>query len=117
MSEHPGIVFRPGPTGRRAGLVGGPDVWEAVRAIKSARSEEADLTEDGLLALVTENTGISARLLQVAIRYWASYPAEIDAEITAADAAEEQAAEEWIAGRSLAQLRPDPGAGFARDCR
>src|SRR5215472_13534584 len=59
MSEHPGIVFRPGPTGRRAGLVSGPDVWEAVRAIKSARSEETDLTEDGLLALVTENTGIS----------------------------------------------------------
>ena len=24
MSEHPGIVFRPGPTGRRAGLVSGP---------------------------------------------------------------------------------------------
>jgi hypothetical protein len=38
MSEHPGIVFRPGPTGRRAGLAGGPDVWEVVRAVKSARA-------------------------------------------------------------------------------
>ena len=26
--EHPLIVFRDGPTGRRAGLLGGPDVWE-----------------------------------------------------------------------------------------
>src|SRR5204862_517415 len=26
--EHPLITFRDGPTGRRAGLVGGPDVWE-----------------------------------------------------------------------------------------
>jgi hypothetical protein len=28
--EHPGITFRPGPTGRRAGIVGGPDVWEVI---------------------------------------------------------------------------------------
>lgn len=27
MEDHPGIVFRSGPGGRRAGLVGGPDVW------------------------------------------------------------------------------------------
>lgn len=26
--EHPRTTFREGPTGRRAGLVGGPDVWE-----------------------------------------------------------------------------------------
>jgi hypothetical protein len=26
--EHPMITFRDGPTGRRAGLIGGPDVWE-----------------------------------------------------------------------------------------
>ncbi len=32
MGEHPGIMFRPGPTGRRAGLTAGPDVWEIVRA-------------------------------------------------------------------------------------
>lgn len=31
MSEHPGIVFRPGPTGRRAGLVADPDVWKVIR--------------------------------------------------------------------------------------
>src|ERR1039458_8452339 len=36
-SEHPGITFRPGPTGRRAGLASGPDVWEVVRAVRSAR--------------------------------------------------------------------------------
>jgi hypothetical protein len=27
MAEHPGVVFRDGPTGRRAGLAAGPDVW------------------------------------------------------------------------------------------
>src|SRR5712691_11990839 len=38
MSEHPGIVFRPGPTGRRAALAAGPDVWEVVRDLKAAAS-------------------------------------------------------------------------------
>jgi len=27
----PGIVYSDGPTGRRAGLLGGPEVWEVVR--------------------------------------------------------------------------------------
>src|SRR5579859_3353306 len=79
-SEHPGIVFRPGPTGRRAGLASGPDVWEVVRAIKSARTSEPGLAEDDLLALLANNTGIPVRLLRIAVRYWASYPEEIDAE-------------------------------------
>jgi hypothetical protein len=95
VSEHPGIVFRPGPTGRRAGLAGGPDVWEAVRAIKSARAAEPGLSEDDLLAMVGGNTGVPVRLLRTAIRYWASYPAEIDAEIAAADRAEELAEQAW----------------------
>src|SRR5260370_35708798 len=56
MSEHPGIMFRPGPTGRRAPLAGGPDVWEVVRAIKSARVAEPEIADDGLLGLVADNT-------------------------------------------------------------
>ena len=37
MREFPGIVFRSGPTGRRAALADGPDVWEVVRGLKQAR--------------------------------------------------------------------------------
>jgi hypothetical protein len=92
-SERPGIVFRPGPTGRRAGLVGGPDIWEVVRAVKSAGASEPDLTEDDLLGLLAENTGLLVRLIRVAVRYWASYPDEIDAEIAAAQTAEDAAEE------------------------
>jgi hypothetical protein len=101
MSEHPGIVFRPGPTGRRAGLASGPDVWEVVRAIKSARAAEPGLAEDDLLALVSDNTGIPVRLLRIAVRYWASYSEEIDAEITAADTAEDLAEDAWRRERHL----------------
>jgi hypothetical protein len=89
MSEHPGIVFRPGPTGRRAALSAGPDVWEIVRAVKSAQTAEPELADNGLLALIADNTGTPLRLVRTAVRYWASYPDEIDAEIAAADAAEQ----------------------------
>jgi hypothetical protein len=34
-------------------------------------------------------------LLRIAIRYWASYPDEIDAEIATADRAEERAEQAW----------------------
>jgi hypothetical protein len=95
MSEQPGIVFRPGPTGRRAALAAGPDVWEIVRAVKSARTAEPELADDGLLGLIADNTGTPLRLIRAAVRYWASYPDEIDAEIAAADAAEDAAEQAW----------------------
>ena len=95
MSEHPGIVFRPGPTGRRAALAAGPDVWEIIRGVKSARTAVPELADDGLLALIADNTGTPLRLVRTAVRYWASYPDEIDAEIAAADAAEDAAEQAW----------------------
>jgi hypothetical protein len=101
MSDHPGVVFRPGPTGRRAGLITGPDVWEVVRAVKSARAHEPDLKEDGLLALVADNTGVPVRLIRAAVGYWASYPDEVDAEIAAAESAEDAAEDAWRRERRL----------------
>jgi hypothetical protein len=41
------------------------------------------------------------RSLRITIRYWASYPDEIDAEIAAADAAEETAEDAWRRERQL----------------
>jgi hypothetical protein len=100
-SEHPGIIFRSGPTGRRAGLASGPDVWEVVRAVRSARAAERDLAEDDLLALVADNTGTPLRIIRIATGYWASYPDEIDAEITAAATAEDAAEDAWRRERQL----------------
>ncbi|HVQ90782.1 MAG TPA: hypothetical protein VMU51_07075 [Mycobacteriales bacterium] len=101
MIEHPNIVFRDGSTGRRAGLVGGPDVWEIIRAVRSARAAEPELTEEEILALVETNSGVLLRLVRAALRYWSSYPAEIDAEIDAAVAAENAAEEAWRRERQL----------------
>ena len=101
MMEHPGVLFRPGPTGRRAGLAAGPDVWEVVRAVRSARAAEPELGEQELLAMLAENTGVPVRMIRVATGYWAAYPDEIDAEIAAADAAEESAEQAWRREREL----------------
>src|ERR1700682_6187484 len=34
MAEHPGVIFKDGPTGRRAALVLGPDIWEVIKAVR-----------------------------------------------------------------------------------
>jgi hypothetical protein len=72
-----------------------------IRTIKSARAAEPGLHDDDLLGLVSGNTGIVSRLLSTAVRYWAAYPEEIDAEIAIADAAEEAAEQAWLRERQL----------------
>lgn len=91
MDAHPGVVFREGPAGRRAGLAGGPDVWEVVRAIKLTRHAEPALSADEILLLVAENTGVSRKLLQLAVSYYAEFPEEVDDLVTEADRAEADA--------------------------
>ncbi|HEY3732365.1 MAG TPA: hypothetical protein VGL63_00440 [Streptosporangiaceae bacterium] len=101
MTEHPGVIFRTGPTGRRAALASGPDVWEVIRAVKSAHTAEPELARDDLLALVSDNTGVATHVLDIAVRYWAAYPDEVDSEIAAADSAEEAAEQAWLRERRL----------------
>jgi hypothetical protein len=79
MEEHPGVIFRDGPMGRRATLVGGPDVWEVIRALRSARTAEPMLAEPELIELVADNGGLAARLVRIALDYWAAHPDEVDA--------------------------------------
>jgi hypothetical protein len=76
MREFPGIVFRPGPTGRRAALADGPDVWEVVRGLKQARSGRADVIE-----LLMASTNLRRDQIRLAADYYAAYPDEIDARI------------------------------------
>lgn len=76
MRELPGIVFRPGPTGRRAALADGPDVWEIVRGLKQARAGEGNPIER-LMA----STNLRKDQIRLAADYYAAYPEEIDARI------------------------------------
>jgi hypothetical protein len=89
MDEHPGIVFRGGPTGRRAALAGGPDLWEVLTTLKSgkARGEKAISATADLLSLTDSQ-------VRTAVRYYGAFPEEVDERIArnAEDADEAEAA-------------------------
>jgi hypothetical protein len=72
MDEHPLICFADGPAGRRARLIGGPDVWEAIAV---AQDNGGDLAE---AAAYLE---IPLGRLQAAAAYYAAHPQEIDEQI------------------------------------
>jgi hypothetical protein len=79
--ELPGIVFRSGPAGRRAGVIGGPDVWEIVRDVQGAQAAgQADPVRH-----VVSSTDLSEAQVGLAVAYHATYREEIDARITAED--------------------------------
>jgi hypothetical protein len=69
--EHPLITFRDGPTGRRAGLLGGPDIWEIAMWIDDLAAEP-----DPVAALIEDST-LSRSQVDAALRYRAAFPDEI----------------------------------------
>ena len=73
LDRHPGIVFRDGPAGRRAVVVGGPDVWEVVAAARSAPEQG-----DELVKVLAERVGVGPERIRIAVRYYAEFPDEID---------------------------------------
>ena len=77
MEEFRGIVFRDGPTGRRAVLVGGPDIWEVIASLKSCkpRGEEA-------IPATAELLNLTESQVWTALRYYNVFPDEIDWRIT-----------------------------------
>jgi len=93
--DHPLVVFRDGPAGRRARLIGGPDVWEVVRAVRSARAAERELSPDQVIALVAETSGIAEHLVRAALDYWGDYPDDVDVWVDRAEREGRAAQERW----------------------
>ena len=96
MEQHPGIVFRSGPTGRRPGLVGGPDVWEVVRVL-------LEMTAEGEPAIkrAVERTGLTEEQVRSALRYYADYRDEIASWIRRVDQAAASAEAAWRGEQEL----------------
>jgi len=88
MDAHPGVVFRDGPSGRRAGLIQGPDVWEVIAAVRDVRGAEPKLAAPEVVAAVSNLTGLSSVHVHIAVDYYSAYPTEIDADLDANEAAE-----------------------------
>ncbi len=80
MSEFPGIVFKDGPSGRRAALAYGPDVWEIVRFLK-----EVDERGEGAVAAASEVLALPVARIRLAMQYYAEFPDEIDVRIADAN--------------------------------
>src|SRR5882757_10350299 len=82
MADHPGVIFKDGPSGRRAALAYGPDVWEVVKFLR-------EIDERGPAALIAaaETFAVDVGRITSAVSYYGDYGAEIDGEIEAAEVA------------------------------
>jgi hypothetical protein len=78
----PGVAYRDGPAGRRAALVGGPDVWEVIRAVGGASGKG-----DQRVQRVAEERGLPADRIRLAVDFYIAFPNEIDERILADDEA------------------------------
>ena len=70
------IVFRDGASGRRAGLIGGPDVWDVVGGLVSW-----DVPPEDRISRAAEHLGLSHNQIDAVLDYYADFTTEIDEEI------------------------------------
>lgn len=96
MAAHPGIAFRDGPTGRRAGIAAGPDVWEVVALLRGQRG-----SVEKRVAKAVEHLGLSDAQVRAASRYYAEFSDEIGAEIASNDDAADRELAAWESERRL----------------
>jgi|ERR1022692_1295718 uncharacterized protein (DUF433 family) len=77
MEDHPGIVFKDGPAGRRAALAGGPDVWEVIETL-----QDTGLKGEAAVAATAEWGALSLSQVHTAVRYYADFQAEVEERIS-----------------------------------
>ena len=88
---HPGITFRDGPSGRRAGLVAGPDVDEVIRTLHMNQGEG---TAD-IIATVADLLALTESQVRAAVAYYADHRGEVDERIEAIERAADEAEAAW----------------------
>lgn len=85
-ADHAGIVYRDGPTGRRAALAVGPDVWEVVSALRFT-----DGPQERRVNELAEQFDLHPRHIRVAIDFAAVHRSEIAEEVARNDEAAQRA--------------------------
>lgn len=88
--RHPLVSFHDGPAGRRAHLVGGPDVWEVVEGLVGG-----DVPVAERITRAIEVFGLPGQLFEAALAYYAEFTEEIDGHIGANRKAAEEAEAQW----------------------
>ena len=90
MADHPGVIFKDGPSGRRAALAYGPDVWEVIKFLR-----EVDERGPAAIDAAAEVFAVDTSRISTVISYYGDYSDEIDAEIAEADEASAHAEAAW----------------------
>src|ERR1700689_1793840 len=90
MADHPGVIFKDGPSGRRAALAYGPDVWGVIKFLR-----EIDERGPAAIDAAAEAFALDSSRITAAISYYGDYADEIDAEIAEADDASARAEAAW----------------------
>ncbi|MFN2469447.1 MAG: ribbon-helix-helix protein, CopG family [Gaiellaceae bacterium] len=91
MDRHPGILFRPGPAGRRAALVAGPDVWTVIAVMRDLAAPP-----DQAVQAAAEYLELPAGHVQSAVRYYAEHRDEINDFIRRNEEEAERARKAWL---------------------
>lgn len=99
MEAHPGVVFRDGPSGRRAGLAAGPDIWEVVGLLRELHG-----SRETRAAAAAAQLGLTVVQVHAAGGYYDEFASEIDAELAANEEAADRELADWEG-----KLRPLPG--------
>jgi hypothetical protein len=90
VRRHPMVSFRDGSAGRRAGLAGGPDVWEVVAGLVGG-----DVAPTKRVSRAVEVFGLRREQVEAVLAYYAEFTEEIDAQVRANLAAAEEAEALW----------------------
>ena len=96
MADHPGVIFKDGPSGRRAALAYGPDIWEVIKFLR-----EIDERGPSAIDAAAEVFAVDASRINTAISYYGDFSDEIDAEIAEADEASARAEAAWRVQQQL----------------
>ncbi|MGI8576308.1 MAG: hypothetical protein ACR2MA_13520 [Egibacteraceae bacterium] len=78
VRDFPGIVYREGPTGRRAALAVGPDIWEVISAVQQAPGSGEPKISD-----VAEMLSLDERWVRLAVEFYSAFPDEVETRIEA----------------------------------
>jgi hypothetical protein len=81
----PGLVYRDGPTGRRAAVVGGPDVWEIIRDLKQMPGKD-----ERRVQALADQLALPPAHIRLAIDFYGANPSEGGDRIAADDLAAQQ---------------------------
>lgn len=94
--EFAGVIFRDGPSGRRAALAAGPDVWEVASALR-----DSGLRGEAAVEHVATELTLPVGRVRMALAYYGAHSHEIDDQMTANDRAAVEAQNSWESQQRL----------------